>query len=143
MLPIGVTAGFGLGVEASWSVLPRIAIGAQVNAFYVDQGADSDYCTRCVRRGNTELLFAEARLWPEATMTPFVRLGFGRAYLEGQNADSEDYGAAHGSFEWEMGPEFHFRFISARAFVFQLLPIGNSLNGEPIIGYGTELGARF
>lgn len=143
MLPIGIDAGYGLGLEGSWSVLPRLAVGAQANAFYVKQATEGAHCTKCVERGTFQLVFAEGRLWPEATMTPFARLGVGHAYLEGQGADAREYRESHVAFEWEMGPEFHYRFFSARAFVFQLLPIASPLNREPIIGYGTELGARF
>jgi hypothetical protein len=141
--PLGI-AGLGAGLDLAYSVLPNLALGAQYLGFTVDQGADPQYCERCIHTGNAAFAFAEGRLWPSAWATPYARFGLGLAHLSGQRfAYDRDYKEDELAFAGEAGLELHHGVFSVRAFAFQLAIPSTELDRDPFAGFGAQLGARF
>ena len=143
MMPgAGLVGGFGLGLDASYSVMPNLAVGVTANSFLIDQGADPQYCSRCVTSGNSEQLFAEGRLWPLLVFTPYARLGMGHAHLEGQEVSSIPYAENRFAVSGELGAELHYAYLSVRTFGFHLRALGSPLDESAFFGIGVQLGAR-
>jgi hypothetical protein len=141
--PLGI-AGFGAGLDIAYSVLPYLAIGGQYLTFAVDQGADPDYCERCIRSGVAGLAFAEGRLWSRGWATPYARFGLGVVHLNGQRfAYDRDYAEDDLALAGELGLELHYRAASLRAFAFQLAIPNTQLDSDLFAGFGAQLGARF
>jgi hypothetical protein len=136
--------GLGGGLDVAYSVRPELAVGAQYFGFFVDQGADPDYCERCIRSGSVGVVSAEGRLWPNLFVTPYARAGLGLAHLGGQRIAqergyTENIPALHG----ELGFELHYRWASLRAFGFHLAALGSELDSDPFNAFGAQLGARW
>lgn len=142
MPPAGFVGGFGVGLDASYSVVPNFAFGANAATFFVDQGADPDYCSRCVTSGNSELLFAEGRLWPSGYVTPYARLGLGHAHLAGQKVSPTHYEEDRVTLGAELGAELHYKALSIRALAFHWQPLGSALDNDALLGFGVQLGVR-
>ncbi len=143
MMPsAGFVGGLGLGLDASYAVMPNLAVGATVNKLFVDQGADPQYCSRCVTGGNSEQLFAEGRLWPLSVFTPYTRLGMGHAHLEGQEVSSIPYAENRFAVSGELGAELHYAYLSVRVFGLHLRALGSPLDESAFFGVGAQLGVR-
>lgn len=142
MMPGAAIGGFGVGFDAGYSVLPNLAIGVTATRFFVDQGADPQYCERCVRTGSTALLFAEGRLWPEKLLTPYARLGMGHTRLEGQVISPFNHVEDRLAVSAELGAEFHYKIASVRGFGFHYQPLGSPLDDTLLMGFGLQLGVR-
>lgn len=141
--PLGI-AGLGAGLDIAYSVLPYLAIGGQYLTFAVDQGADPDYCERCIRSGSGGLAFAEGRLWSRGWATPYARFGLGVVHLDGQRfAYDRGYGEDDLALGGELGLELHYRTASLRAFAFQIAIPKTQLDSDLFAGFGAQLGARF
>lgn len=141
--PLGI-AGFGAGLDVAYSLLPYLAVGAQYLSFAVDQGADPDYCERCIRSGRGGLAFAEGRLWAGRWTTPYARAGVGLAQLSGQRlAYDRGYGEDQLALGAEVGLDLHYRAASLRVFAFHLAVPGTALDADPFTGFGAQLGVRF
>ncbi len=141
--PLGI-AGLGAGLDIAYSLLPYLAIGGQYLTFAVDQGADPDYCVRCIRSGSGGLAFAEGRLWSRGWATPYARFGVGVMHLNGQRfAYDRNYGEDDLALGGELGLELHHRAASLRAFAFQLAIPNTQLDSDLFAGFGAQLGARF
>jgi len=141
--PLGI-AGLGAGLDVAYSLLPYLAIGGQYLTFAVDQGADPDYCERCIRSGTGGLAFAEGRLWSRGWATPYARFGVGVVHLNGQRfAYDRNYGEDDLALAGELGLELHYRAASLRAFAFQLAIPNTQLDSDVFAGFGAQLGARF
>lgn len=140
---LGVGA-LGVGLDETYSVLPNLALGGQYVAYVVDQGADPQYCERCIRDGKAALVFAEGRLWPENWATPYVRAGGGLSFVNGQRkAYDSGYGETDATLLAEAGLELRSRWFSARAFGFRHEILGSKLDRDETMGFGTQLGVRF
>ncbi|HET9929217.1 MAG TPA: hypothetical protein VFQ35_00955 [Polyangiaceae bacterium] len=140
---LGVGA-LGVGFDETYSVLPNLALGGQYVAYVVDQGADPQYCERCILDGKAALVFAEGRLWPEQWATPYARVGGGLSFVNGQRkAYDSGYGETDVTLLAEAGVELHYRWFSARAFGFRHDILGTKLDRDPLMGFGTQLGVRF
>lgn len=143
MMPnAGFVGGLGLGLDASYSIVPNFAVGATVLSFFVDQGADPDYCGPCVTRGSSELLYGEGRLLPESLVTPYLRVEIGRAHLEGQRVAPQHYSENSATIGAELGAELHYKVLALRGFGFHLQPIASSLDSSELFGFGAQLGVR-
>lgn len=141
--PLGI-AGLGAGLDAAYSVLPYLAIGGQYLSFAVDQGADPDYCERCIRTGSGALAFVEGRLWSRGWATPYARFGLGLLHLNGQRfAYDRGYSEDTLTLASELGLDLHYRAASLRVFAFQLAPPNSELDRDLFAGFGAQLGARF
>lgn len=141
--PLGI-AGLGAGLDVAYSVLPYLAVGGQYLTFAVDQGADPDYCERCIRTGSGALAFAEGRLWASGWATPYARLGLGLLHLNGQRvAYDRNYSEDDLALAGELGLELHYRAASLRVFAFQLAILDTQLDSDPFAGFGAQLGVRF
>jgi hypothetical protein len=124
--------------------MPNLAVGAQHVVFAVDQGADPQYCERCIRSGSSTFGFAEARYWPEGWATPYARLGLGWSHLRGQRVEYEEgYTEDNLSLLGEVGLDLHYRWASLRLFAFDHVITGSELDEDAFIGGGVQLGARF
>lgn len=140
---LGVGA-FGWGLDEAYSVIPNLALGGQYLSYFVDQGADPEYCERCIRDGQAALIFAEGRLWPARWFTPYARAGGGLSFVNGQRvAYDTAYGETDFTLLAEAGLELHHRWFSARAFGFHLEIMESKLDRDPFTGFGVQLGARF
>ncbi|MGC4086486.1 MAG: hypothetical protein QM756_01055 [Polyangiaceae bacterium] len=140
---VGIGA-MGLGLDEAYSVLPNLAIGGQYLTYAVDQGADPQYCERCIRDGKAALVFAEGRLWQDSWFTPYARAGGGLSFVNGQRVAYETgYGETDATLLAEAGVELHHRWFSSRLFGFHLQIVGSELDWDPFTGLGTQLGARF
>jgi hypothetical protein len=136
--------GLGGGLDVAYSLRPELAVGAQYFGFFVDQGADPDYCERCIRSGSAAVVSAEGRLWPNLFVTPYARAGVGLAHLAGQRvAQEQDYAEDVPALQGELGLELHYRWASLRAFGFHLAALGSDLDSEPFNAFGAQLGARW
>lgn len=143
-LPAAGVAGLGAGLDLALSVLPNVAVGLQYLAFMVDHGADPHYCARCIRGGSSAFAFAEGRYWPQGWATPYARLGAGWSHLNGQRVEyDEGYTEVDVSLLAEAGLELHYRWVSCRALAFDHVILKTELDGDPLIGGGVQLGARF
>lgn len=141
--PLGI-AGLGAGLDAAYSVLPYLAIGGQYLTFAVDQGADPDYCERCIRKGSGALAFAEGRLGSRGWATPYARFGLGLLHLSGQRfAYERGYSEDALTLASELGLDLHYRAASLRVFAFQLATPNTELDSDLFAGFGAQLGARF
>lgn len=141
--PLGI-AGVGAGLDVAYSLLPNLALGGQYLTFAVDQGADPDYCERCIRTGSGALAFAEGRLWPHGSATPYARFGVGVLHLEGQRfAYDRGYSEDELALAGELGLDLHYRAVSLRTFAFQLAVPNTQLDSDLFAGFGAQLGARF
>ena len=137
-------SGKGIGLDAAYSWAPHWAIGAQHVEFVMDQGADPQYCERCIRAGSSTFVFVEGRPWPEAWARPYARLGAGRSHLHGQRFRN-DSGYTENDFTLlaEVGVELHSRWASFGAYGFDMMILGTELDRDPFYGLGFQLGARF
>lgn len=136
-------AGFGVGFDLAYSLKENLAVGAQHLEYLVDQGADPQYCERCVRNGRTTLAFVEGRLFPEAIVTPYARLGLGLSHVAGQLVSGQEgYTENNFSVAPELGLELHYYWASIRAFAFGVASPTSELDADPFVGYGVQLGAR-
>lgn len=136
--------GKGVALDVAYSVLPYLAVGAQHLQFAVDQGADPQYCVRCIRSGHATFAFAEGRYWPQGWVTPYARLGAGLSHLRGQRVEYElGYTEDDLGLLAEAGLEWHYRFLSLRTFAFDQIILGTELDRDPFLAVGVELGARF
>jgi hypothetical protein len=136
--------GLGGGLDVAYSIRPELAVGAQYIGFFVDQGADPDYCERCIRSGSVGVVSAEGRLWPNLFVTPYARAGVGLSHLAGQRvAQERGYTENVPALQGELGLELHYRWASLRAFGFHLAALGSELGGDPFNAFGAELGARW
>jgi hypothetical protein len=136
--------GMGVALDVTYSVLPYLAVGAQHLVFVVDQGADPQYCERCIRSGNATFVFAEGRYWSRGWVTPYARIGAGLSHLHGQRVQHElDYTEDDLGVLAEAGIEWHYRFLSLRTFAFDQVILGSELDQDPFLALGAQLGARF
>jgi|GEM_PF-3418632 len=144
LVPTVGVAGFVLGLDAAYSVIPNLAVGAQYLAFDVDQGADPQYCRRCIHSGNSSFVFAEGRLWPHTWVTPYARFGGGLSHLKGQRFE-HDEGYTENDFTLlaEAGLELHYGPASLRMFAFDHEITGSLLDEGAFRGFGAQLGVRF
>jgi hypothetical protein len=141
--PLGI-AGLGAGLDLAYSVLPNLAFAGQYLTFAVDQGADPDYCERCIRTGSGALALAEGRLWSRGWATPYARFGLGVLHLNGQRfAYDRDYSEDELALAGELGLDLHYRAVSLRTFAFQLAIPNTELDSDLFAGFGAQLGARF
>lgn len=140
--PTGFVGGAGLGLDVSYSLIPNFAVGATATWFFVDQGAEPQYCSRCVTSGNSELLFGEGRLWPQRYVTPYGRFNAGLTHLAGQKVELTAYDENRFAVGAELGVELHYKMLSARAFGFHLQPVASSLDESPLLGFGAQVGVR-
>jgi len=144
IVPTVGIGGLGVGLDASYSLIPNLAVGAQHVVFVADQGADPQYCERCIRSGSSTFAFAEARYWPEGWATPYARLGLGWSHLRGQRVEYEEgYTEDDLSLLGEVGLDLHYRWVSLRLFAFDHVITGSALDKDAFIGGGVQLGARF
>lgn len=141
--PTLAVGGVGYGLDAAYSLLPELAVGAQHLRYKVDQGADPQYCAHCILDGSSTLAFAEGRLVPQLWVTPYARLGLGWSHLHGQRFSYDrDHREDRLTLLGEVGVELHYRWASLRAYGFDLLPVGTELDADPFAGFGLQLGAR-
>jgi hypothetical protein len=138
----GFVGGLGLGLDVAYSIRPELAVGATANLFTVDQGADPEYCSRCVRGGNSELAFVEGRLWAKGLVSPYARLGLGHARLAGQKIAMQHFEEDRATLGAELGAELHYKALSIRGLVFHLQPLGSALDDDALLGFGVQLGVR-
>jgi hypothetical protein len=137
-------AGMGAAIDVAYSVLPYLAVGAQHLVFVVDQGADPQYCERCIGSGNATFAFAEGRYWSRGWVTPYARIGAGLSHLHGQRVQYElGYKENNLGLLAEAGIEWHYRFLSLRTFAFDQIILGSELDQDPFLALGAQLGARF
>ncbi|MFZ5889759.1 MAG: hypothetical protein ACOY0T_01710 [Myxococcota bacterium] len=134
----------GWGLDEAYSLIPNLAVGGQYLSYLVDQGADPQYCQRCIWDGKAALAFAEGRLWPKLWFTPYVRAGGGLSFINGQRFAYENaYAETDFTLLAEAGAELHHRWFSARVYGFHLAILRSELDRDPFTGLGTQLGARF
>jgi hypothetical protein len=137
-------AGLGGGFDVAYSLRPELAVSAQYFGFFVDQGADPDYCERCIRSGSAGMVSAEGRLLPKAIVTPYGRAGFGLVHLAGQRAAYErGYTENDAALQGEVGVELHYRWASLRLFGFHLAMLGSELDADPFNAFGAQISGRF
>ncbi len=108
--------GFYLGTEGGAFLERWLALGAHVSTSYFDHGADPQYCSDCTYGLATLHAFGEARANAEGSVTPYGRVGFGLAFVEGQRSIDEgvdDF--TRPLVNTELGVDFHY-WVSLRLF---------------------------
>jgi hypothetical protein len=144
---IGFTAGAGdigvgalqLGIDAWYRPIKSAAFGVEALGFFVDNGADPQYCYGCLRGGTLLTGFAEARLGADRVLSGFARVGVGAAQLRfiAKDLSLRDEERTNMVLLLALGPQltlWHF-FLRARG-------IG-TFTSDTFFGYGLELGGVF
>ncbi len=131
----------GVGLEGAYAPSPHYAVGVELGAFVVDNGADPYYSDPgTLHRGYHGLAFVEGDLL-RGIVTPYVRLGVGA----GNYARFEDYAThhdptpAHINFVGQLSAG-----VALRTPVVARLSAAPTLYGSTFaVVYSLGLGARF